>query len=460
MHRLLIIADDLTGAADCGMACVAAGLDTVVVLKDNEPIPSADVVSVDAATRRLSSPHAAEQTARLTRRYLTPQTQILFKKLDSTLRGHVAQEIAAVLSVTRALHGAQGIAIVAPAFPAMGRTTVGGRQFVRGVPVETTEIWHREALNASAYLPGRLGEHGLRTTHIDLHTVRSEKRLSDALAGAKAQHDAVVCDAETDEDLRAIVRAGMTLQTSIVWAGSAGLAAQLPQAIGIGREPWKSILPSPVHRPTLFVNGPTLPANGASLPTNGPLLFVIGSPSQASREQIPRLVADREIESVTVPLSALRQGVHSATWAEQTRRLDRAFSTGRDIILSPDMGGRSGVDGQSDANGQSGADSQSSAHEDATLSPALAALVSPYVTRCSGLVLTGGETARSVLDRLGVATLRLVGEVEPGIPLSVATVVTPAGSLCLPVVTKAGAFGSPHSLLSCHDAIRTLRTLT
>ena len=54
--------------------------------------------------------------------------------------------------------------------------------------------------------------------------------------------------------MRAIVRAGMTLPTSIVWAGSAALAAQLPQAMGIGREPWKSIVPSPVHRPTLFDN--------------------------------------------------------------------------------------------------------------------------------------------------------------------------------------------------------------
>jgi D-threonate/D-erythronate kinase len=240
------------------------------------------------------------------------------------------------------------------------------------------------------------------------------------LAHAKVQHDAVVCDAETDEDLRAIVHAGRTLQTSIVWAGSAGLAAQLPHAMGIGRE------------------RSALPTNGASLSTKGPLLFVVGSPSQASRDQIARLVADREIESVTVPLSALRQGLNSVAWAEQARLLDRAFSTGRDIALSL----------------------ESSAHEDATLSPALAALVSPYATRCSGLVLTGGETARSVLDGLGVATLRLVGEVEPGIPLSVATVVTTAGSLNLPVVTKAGAFGLPHSLLSCHDAIRTLRTLT
>lgn len=351
-----------------------------------------------------------------------------------------------MLSVARAVHGAQCIAIVAPAFPAMGRTTVGGRQFVRGVPVETTEIWQREALNASAYLPSRLSEHGLRTTHIDLDTVRSgsvggpagETQLSAALAGAKASHDAVVCDAETDEDLRAIVHAGLALQTSIVWAGSAGLAAQLPWAMGIGRERRP---PSPVLRPTPLVNG-------ASLPTSGPLLFVIGSPSRASGDQILRLAADREIESVAVPVSALRQAVDGAAWAEQRSRIDRAFSTGRDIVVTLDVEGRPGVDGQSIA------------QEDATLSPALAALVSPYATRCGGLVLTGGETARSVLDALGVATLRLLGEVERGIPLSVATVVTPAGKLCLPIVTKAGAFGSPHSLLSCHDAIRTLRTLT
>jgi 4-hydroxythreonine-4-phosphate dehydrogenase len=388
-------------------------LDTVVVLKDNEQIPSADVVSVDAATRRLTAQHAAEQTARLTRRYWGPQTRTLFKKLDSTLRGHVAQEIAAVLSVTRELHVAQSIAVVAPAFPAMGRTMVGGKLFVKGVPVETTEIWRREALNASAYLPGRLGEHGLKTMHVDLHTVHSEKRLSDALAGAKAQYDAVICDAETDEDLRAIVCAGMTLQTSIVWAGSAGLAAPLAQAMQVGREPRDSTPPSPVH---------------------GPTLFVMGSPSQASREQIARLVEDREIESVTVPLAALRQGANSAAWVEQTRRLDRAFFSGRDIVISL----------------------ESSAQEDATLSPALAALVSPYASRCDSLVLTGGETARSVLDGLGVAALRLVSEVEPGIPLSVAIV---EDSRCLPIITKAGAFGSPHSLLKCHDAIRTLRTL-
>jgi hypothetical protein len=62
--------------------------------------------------------------------------------------------------------------------------------------------------------------------------------------------------------------------------------------------------------------------------------------------------------------------------------------------------------------------------------------------RFDALMLTGGETAVGVARRLGAAGIRLEGEVEPGIPV---------GSLIGPkpyrVVTKAGAFGEPDTLL-------------
>ena len=58
------------------------------------------------------------------------------------------------------------------------------------------------------------------------------------------------------------------------------------------------------------------------------------------------------------------------------------------------------------------------------------------------LVLTGGETAVGVARRLGAVGIRLEGEVEPGIPV---------GSFIGPrpyrVVTKAGAFGEPGTLV-------------
>jgi D-threonate/D-erythronate kinase len=87
----------------------------------------------------------------------------------------------------------------------------------------------------------------------------------------------------------------------------------------------------------------------------------------------------------------------------------------------------------------------------------LAQALSDLVSKCSqflgGLVATGGETARAVLDALGIHRLRLLGELEPGLPFSVAdSWIRP-----LPVITKAGAFGSPQALIRCRDFLRELK---
>jgi uncharacterized protein YgbK (DUF1537 family) len=66
------------------------------------------------------------------------------------------------------------------------------------------------------------------------------------------------------------------------------------------------------------------------------------------------------------------------------------------------------------------------------------------------VVLTGGATARAVGHRIGATSLRILGELEPGIPV---------GSFAdglwqgVPVVTKAGGFGTPETLL---DVVRVL----
>jgi 4-hydroxythreonine-4-phosphate dehydrogenase len=66
------------------------------------------------------------------------------------------------------------------------------------------------------------------------------------------------------------------------------------------------------------------------------------------------------------------------------------------------------------------------------------------------LVATGGETARAILDTWGIQRLRLLGEVEPGLPWSV----TDGWRRALIVLTKAGSFGSPGTLLHCRDFLR------
>jgi 4-hydroxythreonine-4-phosphate dehydrogenase len=58
---------------------------------------------------------------------------------------------------------------------------------------------------------------------------------------------------------------------------------------------------------------------------------------------------------------------------------------------------------------------------------------------------SGGETARAVFETLGVTRLRLLGELEKGIPVSV----TEKWNRPLPVITKAGDFGGTDALLKC-----------
>ncbi len=57
------------------------------------------------------------------------------------------------------------------------------------------------------------------------------------------------------------------------------------------------------------------------------------------------------------------------------------------------------------------------------------------------MIMTGGDTARAVLSGNGVLALEIVGELEAGVPLS--RTLSPRG---IPVVTKAGAFGSADCL--------------
>ena len=116
---ILIIADDLSGAADCAIGFACAGMQTVVTLDPLHDKADAQVIAADTDTRRLSPAQAAERTVAAYKALQRPG-QRLYKKIDSTLRGNWAAEVAALQPLA-------GLAIVAPAFPATGRTLRGGR---------------------------------------------------------------------------------------------------------------------------------------------------------------------------------------------------------------------------------------------------------------------------------------------------------------------------------------------
>jgi len=405
MYRILVIADDLSGAADCGIAFAQAGLPSVVLLSAARAAPAAiEVLALDADSRQLRPGEAAAVHRHLAQRHLAPGV-LLYKKIDSTLRGNIAAELAAVIPQA-------GMAIVAPAFPATGRTTRDGRVYVQNVPLEQTAIWQQEGLTGVADIAAMLEHAGVRTARAGLDLVRSGPgALLHALDGAaRVGVQAIVCDAETGADLAAIVSASARMHAPRFWVGSGGLAHYLPDAAGIA---------APV---------PTAPP----IRPSGPVLVVVGSLSAVSRDQAERLASQPGVAAVTAPPDALPQGSTHPGWQHAASALTAALDRGDDVLLTIGAGGSQDL------------------RQGWRLCESLARLVSPLADRFGSLVATGGETARALLTGLGAVGLRLVREIEPGVVLSTAE----GGGQALPVITKAGAFGTPDTLVHCRAVLR------
>ncbi|MBV6274253.1 four-carbon acid sugar kinase family protein [Alcaligenaceae bacterium CGII-47] len=319
------------------------------------------------------------------------------------MRGNIGAEVAAAVEVA-------GMAIVAPAFPTMGRTTVNGHQLLNGVALQHTEVWRHEGLQGTSDLVGIMRGQNLNTLAVGLSDIRGPVDLFRSLFinSARQGKQVLVCDAERDDDLARIAQASWQLPFPCFWAGSAGLVGQLAAAISSG--------PSIESRPVPSVAGRCL--------------VVVGSMSGISGAQVDQLRRKRAMPLLSVSADALMGAEAHAGWLHSQEALAAALSRG-DAMLAVSCV------------------TQLDRTVGPALSKALGRLVATQASQIGAIVATGGETARAVLHALGVSRLDLAAEVEPGVPISVAS-----GTRTLPVITKAGAFGTAMTLVRCYDALR------
>ncbi|HET8531650.1 MAG TPA: four-carbon acid sugar kinase family protein [Methylomirabilota bacterium] len=254
-----ILADDLTGACDTG--CLFAGAGTVAVAVD--PIVTADdrrVIAIDTETRTLTDPAAAAALRAVAQRHHARFARgPVFKKIDSTMRGPVAAELAALLAHGPPFAGA----LVCPAFPALRRVVDHGRVLVDSVPVHDSPIGRDPAFRgASSDLAALLaGPAPVVTLGLDEVRAGFEK-----IAHVLEQHRGaiVAADALTDDDLASLARAALAVPGTLA-AGSAGLGRALSGALGL-TGPAVTLL---VGRARLVVVGSLHPASRAQLDALG-----------------------------------------------------------------------------------------------------------------------------------------------------------------------------------------------
>jgi uncharacterized protein YgbK (DUF1537 family) len=405
-RRWLIIADDLTGAADSAIAFAKRRLPARVTWGEPRSAEWAGetALAFDADTRRLAPLAVAQRHRDILRRLLEPRARI-FKKIDSTLRGHPAEEIGALLGVMAA-HTPRVRTIFAAAFPAAGRTTRGGRIFVHGSPLEQTEFWSAARPRGQADLVALLDSVGLQARTIGLDTVRGDgARLRAAFDERRDGTSVCVCDAESEQDLDRIAAVGLE-DSATLFVGSAGLAHALAThaARGAGRR----------SEPVTY---------GA---TQCGALLLVGSQAGPSRAALAQLGALPGIHHVSIDAGSTGIPVPA---------LQRALDAGVDVVIdiAPPAGGPfvalpSVVD--------------SLAHQ-----------VAPLALRAGGLAATGGDSAAALLAHCGVSGIRLIDELEPGMSLGLTL-----GAVTLPVITKSGGFGDAGSLRRIVERLRLIRS--
>ncbi len=380
--KLAVIADDVTGAMDTGVQFARAGWATALLLSLQTEVHA--TVAVISTHSRDVDPARAEVNAAAAARQLDGRR--LFKKIDSTMRGHVGLEIEAIRSTAGLTK-----AVVCPAAIELGRRVIAGQLWVGD------RLLHDSDFALDPTWPARVSDIasllGRPASHVSLSAVRrGAEYLVEAIQDSPLP--IVSVDAEILEDLAIIGQAAATLPC--LPCGSLGLARLWLLALVGG-------VASAQPTPTL----------------TGPLLVVAGSVHPRTTAQIEHVMATHPFRLLECP---------TASPADCRRAAAIELAAGRSVIVrTPRSALGHGV-------------------ECRDLSSQLAGLVRAICQESppGGLLLTGGATALAVFEALDTEAVQIKGELLPGIPWGRLDGGLGAG---WPVVTKAGGFGETDALL-------------
>lgn len=414
------IADDFTGATDLCSMLVRGGMRTVQLIgvpRAGEPAPDVDAVVVALKSRTAPVRQAIEESLTALEWLRAAGCQQFFFKYCSTFDSTDAGNIGPVADALIAALGC-GFTLACPAFPANARSVYQGYLFVGSV-----------LLNESGM------EHHPLTPMTDANLVRVLSRQTDGTVGlvpyatveqgAMAIRQAMtalkeqgrryaIVDAVSDAHLMAI---GEAAANHALISGGSGVAMRLPENFRrAGKLPERDAasLPAvPGHAAVL--------AGSCSRATLGQLGF--------AREHVPVL----QLDPLAMP-DVSRMVAVTRDWLA-----DKLGETPVVIAASapPDQ--------VAELQKRLGRDAAGALIEQ-TLAQIAEDLVASGVRR---MVVAGGETAGAVVSRLRVHTLRIGGEIDPGVPWTYAE----GGATPLLMALKSGNFGARDFFLKAFEVL-------
>jgi uncharacterized protein YgbK (DUF1537 family) len=360
-----------------------------------------------------------------------------YKKTDSTLRGHIGAELEALME------GADIRRLpFIPAYPDLERTTREGRQLLRGIPIDQTEM-AADALNpvTCSFIPGIIrGESEL--------PVRLVPRVGPDLTPPELEpenrRDILVFDCSTREEMGKI--AGYLKERELLRgsAGCAGFAEALMEVLPFsqGRKIWPGVSGDP--------GGGETPKAGTSRESPLPILVLSGSRHPLSLAQVQAALAGG-IAGFPVPGERLvREGWLASP--EGKALIHRGAEVLREEGIAL-LGTRMAMGlGKEEPEGQKAGDRRGRAAEHENVAECLGRLVREIRKKTGplGLVIFGGDTLLGVMTALEFEYIIPIGEIRPGIVLARGE--GPGGKAL--ITAKSGAFGDPAAIETIRNFFR------
>lgn len=414
MVKLLVIADDFTGALDTGVQFAASGADTRVVTNMEYDFSRAgkevQVLVLVAETRHVRPEDAYRMVYGIARRAYESGIPYLYKKTDSALRGNIGSELKAVLDATgkHTLH-------FLPAFPRMNRVTRNGIHYIDGIPV------HESVFGKDPFEPVTC------SCIPDMMKREVPVTVVESMKGWERRDGVMVYDASADEELMDI---GIFLKEKGelgLTAGCAGFAAALPQLLELSGKRTEPVLPD---KKLLVACGSVNPITVSQL----------DYAEKAGMKRI-RLEPEQKLDKNYLESEDGKRALQE--WVKTARKEECC------IFDTNDLPGCHGTYEYARAHGLS-LDEMRVRIAD-TLGQVVEHLVRAGVK--STMLLTGGDTLMGFMSHIGCDEIVPVCEMAPGTVLSQVELDGKSYS----IISKSGGFGEEKLMVELAEQIGAIR---
>ncbi len=219
MTKLLVVADDFTGALDTGIQFAKKGISTKVFLelpKDSGTLKDMEVVVVNTSSRHVEPEEAKKRVFEAVSFGTEQGIAYFYKKTDSALRGNIGSELNGMLAASK-----ETCLTFVPAYPKMNRTTDQGVHYIDGIPVA------KSIFGTDPFEPVLESDVALMIEKQEKDSSVTLKKPGEDIEKTKG---IVLYNCCSEEDLNSIAES-IRRNEQRVFAGCAGFAAYLPKII-------------------------------------------------------------------------------------------------------------------------------------------------------------------------------------------------------------------------------------